>query len=92
MSEHHPRRETLESFLLNRLPAAEAKVTVSHLLGGCERCQDELSPLTTAMFTPAMYTPDTALERNLSAQENDAYDRAISAAFTSVWRSMMPRQ
>ena len=58
MSEHHPHRETLEGFLLSRLPAAEAKATVSHLLGGCERCQDELSPLATAMFTP-----DTAPER-----------------------------
>jgi tetratricopeptide (TPR) repeat protein len=79
MSEHHPHRETLESFLLNRLPAAEAKAMVSHLLGGCERCQDELSPLTTAMFTP-----DAVPERNLSAQEEDAYDRAISAAFTKA--------
>jgi hypothetical protein len=60
MSEHHPQRETLESFLLNRLPAAEAKATVSHLLSGCERCQDELSPLTAAMFNP-----DTTPEWNL---------------------------
>jgi tetratricopeptide (TPR) repeat protein len=84
MSEHHPHRETLESFLLNRLPAAEAKATASHLLGGCERCQDELSPLTTAMFTPAIFTLDTAPERNLSAHEDVAYDRAISAAFTKA--------
>ncbi|HEY0556262.1 MAG TPA: hypothetical protein VGG20_18560 [Thermoanaerobaculia bacterium] len=77
MSEHHPRRETLEGFLLSRLPATEAKATVSHLLSGCEHCQDELSPLATAMFTP-----DTAPERALSAQEEEAYDRAISAAFT----------
>src|ERR1700710_968719 len=79
MSEHHPRRETLEGFLLSRLPATEAKATMSHLLGGCERCQDELSPLAAAMFTP-----DTAPERSLSAQEEDAYDRAISAAFTKA--------
>jgi tetratricopeptide (TPR) repeat protein len=79
MSEHHPHREILESFLLSRLPADEAKATVGHLLTGCERCQDELSPLSMAMFTP-----DTAPERTLSAQEDDAYDRAISAAFTKA--------
>jgi tetratricopeptide (TPR) repeat protein len=76
MSQHHPDRETLESFLLSNLPADEAKATVGHLLAGCERCQDELSPLSMAMFTP-----DTAPERALSAQEEDAYERAISAAF-----------
>jgi tetratricopeptide (TPR) repeat protein len=79
MSKHHPRRETLEGFLLSRLPASEAKALVSHLLGGCERCQDEMSPLATSMFTP-----DTAPEPRLSTQEEDAYDLAISAAFTKA--------
>ena len=79
MSEHHPRREALERFLLSRLPATEAKAMVSHLLGGCERCQNEMSPLATSMFTP-----DTAPESSLSAQEEDAYDLAISAAFAKA--------
>ncbi|HEY4589954.1 MAG TPA: hypothetical protein VII86_12045 [Thermoanaerobaculia bacterium] len=76
MSEHHPRREALEGLLLSRLPAAEAKATIGHLLGGCERCQEDLSPLATAMFTP-----DAAPEPHLSEPEEDAYDLAISAAF-----------
>src|SRR3954453_1115309 len=76
MSEHHPRREALEELLLSRLPAAEAKAAVGHLLGGCERCQEDLSPLATAMFTP-----DAAQDPHLSQPEEDAYDRAISAAF-----------
>ncbi|MFL6195654.1 MAG: hypothetical protein ACJ75H_15870 [Thermoanaerobaculia bacterium] len=79
MSEHHPRRESLEGFLLSSLPAGDMKNTLAHLLGGCDRCQDELSPLTTAMFTP-----DAAPEAVLSAAEEDAYDRAISAAFTKA--------
>ncbi len=79
MSKHHPRREALEGFLLSRLPASEAKALVSHLLGGCERCQDEMSPLATSMFTP-----DTAPEPRLSASEENAYDLAISAAFTKA--------
>ena len=77
MSEHHPRRETLEGLLLNRLPAAEAKAAVTHLLGGCERCQAEMSPLAAAMFTP-----DAAPEPRLAPEEEDAYDLAISAAFS----------
>src|SRR3954468_15414061 len=76
MSEHHPRREALEGLLLSRLPAAEAKATIGHLLGGCERCQEDLSPLATAMFTP-----DAAPEPHLSQPEEDAYDLAISARF-----------
>ena len=76
MSEH-PRRETLEGFLLNSLPTREVTATVAHLLGGCDRCREEMSPLSAVMFTP-----DTAPEPQLSAQEEDAYDRAISAAFT----------
>ena len=76
MSEHHPRREALEGLLLSRLPAAEANDAVGHLLGGCERCQEDLSPLATAMFSP-----DAAPEPHLSEPEEDAYDLAISAAF-----------
>ncbi len=79
MSEHHPRREALEGLLLSRLPAAEAKDTIGHLLGGCERCQEDLSPLATAMFTP-----DAAPEPHLSEPEVDAYDLAISAAFNKA--------
>lgn len=79
MSEYHPRRESLEGFLLGSLPAGDMKNTLAHLLGGCDRCQDEISPLSTAMFTP-----DAAPEAVLSAAEEDAYDRAISAAFTKA--------
>lgn len=76
MSEHHPRRETLEGFLFSRLPSREMKSTVGHLLGGCESCHEEMFPLAAAMFTP-----DSAPEPRLSSTEEDAYDQAISAAF-----------
>lgn len=75
MSEH-PRRETLEGFLLNGLPSHEVKATVAHLMGGCDHCRAEMSPITTVMFTP-----DAAPEPQLSLEEDLAYDRAISAAF-----------
>ncbi|HEX3556163.1 MAG TPA: hypothetical protein VIA62_23330 [Thermoanaerobaculia bacterium] len=78
MSEH-PQRETLEGFLLNRLPSGGAKATIAHLLGGCERCQQDLSPLATAMFKPG-----AGLEAQLSAEEDAAYDRSISAAFAKA--------
>ena len=78
MSEH-PCREKLEGFLLNSLPAAEVKATVTHLLGGCDHCRDEMAPLATAMFTPAA-TPTP----QLSVAEEASYDGAISAAFATA--------
>ena len=76
MSEHHPRRESLEGFLFSRLSAREMRDTVGHLLGGCDRCQDEMSSLAAAMFTP-----DGAPEPRLSSAEEEGYDQVISAAF-----------
>jgi tetratricopeptide (TPR) repeat protein len=75
MSEH-PRRETLEGFLHSNLASREMRATVAHLLAGCDQCRDEMSPLATTMFTP-----DGAPEQQLSAAEDAAYERAISAAF-----------
>lgn len=78
MSEH-PDREVLEGFLLNYLPAREVKSAVAHLLGGCDHCRQELSPLATAMFTPG-----AGPEPKLSAEESSAYDRSIAAAFAKA--------
>ncbi|HEV8577901.1 MAG TPA: hypothetical protein VGX68_02365 [Thermoanaerobaculia bacterium] len=78
MSEH-PCRETLEGFLLNSLPASEVKATVTHLLGGCDRCRSEMSDLAAAMFAP-----ETAPEPQLSPAEEASYDRAIAAAFDTA--------
>ena len=76
MSEHHPRRETLEGFLFSRLSGPDMKRTLGHLLSGCETCHEEISPLSSAMFTP-----DGAPEPRLSSSEDEAYDLAISTAF-----------
>ncbi|MBW8874599.1 MAG: hypothetical protein JF614_06515 [Acidobacteria bacterium] len=78
MSEH-PHSETLEGFLLNHLPARGAKATVAHLLSGCDRCRQDLSPLATAMFRPG-----AGPEPQLSAEEDAAYDHSISAAFAKA--------
>ncbi len=78
MSEH-PHRETLEGFLLNQLPSREMKSAVAHLLGGCDCCRHEISPLATAMFTPR-----EGSELQLSAEESSAYDRSIAAAFAKA--------
>lgn len=78
MSEH-PHRETLGQFLLSHLSAQEVKVTTAHLLGGCDRCRQEMSLLATVMFTPG-----AAPEVQLSAEQDAAFDRSISAAFTKA--------
>ncbi|HEY7213722.1 MAG TPA: hypothetical protein VIC28_03780, partial [Thermoanaerobaculia bacterium] len=76
MSEH-PRRETLEGLLLSHLPAGEVKATVAHLLGGCDDCRGEMSPLAAAMFA-------SGNAHEASVAEEDEYDQVISAAFASV--------
>jgi tetratricopeptide (TPR) repeat protein len=76
MSEHHPRRESLEGFFFNHLPAAEVRNTLGHLLGGCESCREEVSSLAAVVFSP-----EGAPEPALSAAEEEAYDRAIATAF-----------
>lgn len=76
MSEH-PDRKTLEGVLLSATSAEKSKAAVEHLLAGCETCQQELQPLAQAMFHP-VDSPQ------LSAEDDAAYDDAISKAFSFV--------
>ena len=78
MSEH-PQRKTLEKFLLSHLSALEVKVTAAHLLGGCVRCRQEMAPFATAMFMPG-----AGPEPQLSADQDAAYERSISAAYAKA--------
>ncbi|HSG39154.1 MAG TPA: hypothetical protein VLE27_05915 [Thermoanaerobaculia bacterium] len=78
MSEH-PRRDKLESLLLGRLSVRDVRSTVAHLLGDCDQCREDVSPLATAMFTP-----DTQPEFRISAEEDAAYDRCIESAFATA--------
>lgn len=78
MSDRHPTRETMEGLLDGSLPAREAKQVITHLMGGCSRCQDLLAPLTEVLFTPA---PG---EVELSAELDAAYDDAITAALSGA--------
>lgn len=78
MSEH-PRRDKLEGFLLSSLSTPDVRSMVAHLLGDCDQCREDMSPLAGAMFTP-----DTGPELRLSAEEDAAYDRTIAAAFAKA--------
>jgi len=78
MSEH-PQHETLEKFLLSHLSTREVKVTAAHLLGGCDRCRQEMAP-----FAMAMFMPGAGPEPQLSADQEAAYDRSISAAYAKA--------
>ena len=76
----HPTRETLEALLCGRLPAAQRKSVVAHLVGGCNRCRSEMSPLTAVMFKPGR-PPAVAFEVNTA---EDPYDRALSSAYAAA--------
>jgi tetratricopeptide (TPR) repeat protein len=75
----HPNRTTLEAFLRSRLPAAETKAVLAHLVGGCRSCKAEMEPFTAAMFKPAPQEPPL-----LSPETSAAYDAAIASAFAKV--------
>lgn len=78
MSEH-PSVKVLEGFLRNDLPSPQVKAMIAHLLSGCEHCRTGLTPLATVMFKP-----DIAPEPVLSEEEDAAYERAISTAFSAA--------
>lgn len=78
MSDRHPARETLESFLTGSLSAPAAKAVVTHLLEGCTPCQAVLSLVSGAMFLP----PEEDAE--LTPELDAAYDIAISAAYAGA--------
>jgi tetratricopeptide (TPR) repeat protein len=75
----HPTQQTLEGFLRSGLPARDMKATVVHLLHHCDQCWGEMAPLATVMFKP-----DSAPEPELNAEEDAAYERSISAAFSTA--------
>ncbi len=85
----HPDRATLEAFLYGLLPAGQQKGVLAHLLGGCASCRESMEPLAGAMFHPG------ESEVALTAEQDAAYDEAISAAFATAlaWREeMAPRE
>ena len=93
MSEHHPRRETLEGFLLQP-PAGRRDERHAGPPAGRLRA---LPGRDVAARRPRCSRPDSAPEPRLSAAEEDAYELAISAAFTKAlarerrWRSSARR-
>ncbi len=61
----HPSSRALESFLLGRLSAPEARDVVCHLLSGCARCRDLMAPLARTMFRPGRAgSATTSAEQN----------------------------
>lgn len=80
----HPTPETLKSFLLCRLQAAETRQVVAHLVAGCPQCRREMEPVATAIFHPGG-------ERTVaidSKKDESSYDRA----FTTAYNFVMERQ
>jgi tetratricopeptide (TPR) repeat protein len=74
----HPDRATLEAFLYGLLPAGQQKRVLAHLLGGCTSCREAMEPLADAMFCPG------GSEMELTAEQDAAYDAAISSAFATA--------
>jgi tetratricopeptide (TPR) repeat protein len=78
----HPSRDALSGFLLGRLAPGETKDVVAHLVRGCERCNEEMSPVIQPMFRPGRdHGP-------LAPEAESAYDDAVSRACrrAAEWR------
>jgi tetratricopeptide (TPR) repeat protein len=88
----HPRRDLLDRFLRGRLPAAETRSVLQHLVAGCEVCRR-----TTAAFwelrtdpsnphapaAPAVDSEPVALGVG-GGEAADAYDRVIDRVFRQI--------
>jgi hypothetical protein len=70
----HPTPLDLEGFVCNRIPPGERRGIVVHLLRGCEDCRAVVAP----------YLEGSRNRRSLSAEEDAAYDAAMSKALQYV--------
>jgi len=75
----HPTALELEGFIFNTLPFERARLVVVHLIQGCESCRSLVTPCLEGFIN----------NRVLSAQEDDAYDAALSRAFSAVQRRLL---
>src|SRR4051812_27131834 len=84
----HPSRDALSGFLLGRLAPGETKDVVAHLVRGCKRCNEEMSPVVQPMFRPGRdHGP-------LSPEAESAYDDAVSRACrrAAEWRRQIEQE
>lgn len=78
----HPIPATLTDFLLGRLAPGPASAVIVHLLHGCERCQEVMEPLATAILSARGF------EQAPAQEEEEAYDGAISEACRKVLETL----
>ncbi len=82
----HPTLMELEGFLRGDLPARDSRSVVVHLLDGCNRCREVVSPYMGALFG------DDPAEVQLSAELDVAYEAAIDRAFSTTRERLRQRR
>jgi tetratricopeptide (TPR) repeat protein len=75
----HPRRDLLDKFLRGRLPAAETRSILRHLVAGCEVCRE-----TTAGFWELQAAVEPAAAAAGGEEVGDAYDQVIDRVFRQI--------
>jgi tetratricopeptide (TPR) repeat protein len=70
----------LERFLLGDMSPRQAAPMMAHLLGGCERCRQEIAPLASAMFATGPLAPEA------SSSSGAEYDFPLFKAFAAARR------
>ena len=91
MAAEHPSPELLGRLMRGRLPAAETRLVLQHLVAGCAVCRDA-----TAAFVelkgaapeaaPAVDASPAAAAAAADAAGDDAYDRVIDRVFRRIQR------
>jgi tetratricopeptide (TPR) repeat protein len=78
--ERHPSAAELEGFLLGEMSPSQAAPVIAHLVRGCDRCQQQMAPLASMLFTAGRSAPDTG--------EGDGaeYDFILFKAFSTARR------
>lgn len=83
MVEDHPTQDALERFILGRLPAAEMRGVLRHLLTGCSLCQEATGGLWKPEDLESLL-PFVDLEEGALEESSDEYEQVFDRVFSQV--------
>lgn len=83
MVEDHPTQDALERFILGRLPTAEMRSVLRHLLTGCSLCQEATGGLWKPDDLESLL-PFVDLEEGPLEESSDEYEQVFDRVFSRV--------
>src|SRR5689334_4414271 len=77
--ENHPSATELERFLLGEMEPRRAAPVIAHLLRGCDRCRQQMSPLASSLFSGPVVS-------DAPSDVGSEYDFPVFKAFAAARR------